>query len=57
MKFQLLIKTKMLKNTRIAFKLLDVVFIMIINVKMRTIVRILTFLSMVNYMLCMKKVL
>ena len=46
-KFQLLIKTKMLQNTKcckiqifLAFKLSDVVFIMLINVKMSTIVDI-----------------
>ena len=51
-KFQLLIKTKMLKiKTFLAFKLSDVLFIMLINVKMSTIVGILTFMSMINFML------
>ena len=47
-KFQLLIKNKMLKNTQIvlAIKLSDVVFILLINVKMPTIVGILTYMSM-----------
>ena len=52
MNFQLLIKTKLLKiklflvtNSQI------VVFIMLINVKMPTIVDILTFMSMINFML------
>ena len=46
-------KTKMLKNIKIflAFNLSDVVFIMLINVKMPTIVGILTFMSMMNFML------
>ena len=49
MKFQLLIKTKMFKNKLfLAFKLTDVVFIMSINVKIPTIVGILTFISMIN---------
>ena len=52
MKFQMLIKTNMLKNKYfLAFKLSDVVFIMLINVKMPTIVGILTFMSMINFML------
>ena len=37
--------------TFLAFKLSDVVFIMLINVKMPTIVGILTFMSMINFML------
>ena len=46
MEFQLLIKSNMLKNmTFLAFKLSDVVFIMLINVNMPTIVGILTFMS------------
>ena len=51
MKFQveLLIKTKMM--TFLAFKLSDVEFIMLINVKMPTIVGILTFMSRINSML------
>ena len=49
MKFQLLIKTKMLKiKDFLAFKLWNVVFIMLINVKMPTIVGILTFMSMIK---------
>ena len=34
----------------LAFKLSDVVFIMLINVKMPTIVGILTFMSLINFM-------
>ena len=45
-KFQLLIKTNMLKNKEVScFKSLSYVFIMLINVKMPTIVGILTFMS------------
>ena len=45
-KFQLLIKTKMLKNKDVlAFKPSDVLFIKLINVG------ILTFMSMINFML------
>ena len=53
MEFQLLTKTKMLKKikTFLAFKPLDVVFIMLINVKMPTIIGILTFMSMINFVL------
>ena len=52
MKFQLLIKLKCSKiNTLIASKLSEVLFIMLINVKMPTIVGILTFMSMINVML------
>ena len=52
MNFQLLIKTKMLKNkTFLAFKLADVLFIMLISVKMPSIVGILTFLSRINFVL------
>ena len=57
-KFQLLIKTKMLKNKDfcLAFKLSVVVFIVLINVKMPTIVGILTFISTIKFILsCMKK--
>ena len=50
MKFELLTKTKMLK-TFFAFKLSDVVFIMLINDKLPTIVGILTFMGMINFML------
>ena len=41
----------MKKKFNLAFKLSDVVFIMLINVKMPTIVGILTFMSMINFML------
>ena len=53
MKFQLLIKTKMLKNKRhfLLSNTYNVVFIMLINVKMPTIVGILTFISMIKFML------
>ena len=51
MESQLLIKIEMVKNRLLAFKLSDVVFIMLINVKMSTIVGILTFMSMTNFML------
>ena len=46
-------KTTVLKNRQfLAFKLSDVIFIMLINVKMPTIiVGILTFMSMINVML------
>ena len=45
-------KTKLLKiKNFLAFKLSDAVFIMLINVKMPTIVGILTFISMINFML------
>ena len=49
MKFQLLIKTKMLINF-FAFKLSDVVIIMLIYVKMPKIVDILTFMSLNQFM-------
>ena len=53
MKFQLLIKTKIPQNNdfSFAFSLSDVVFIMLINVKMPTIVDILLFMSMINFVL------
>ena len=44
MKFQLLMKSKMLKNE-------DVVFTLLITVKMTTMVGILTFLSKIKFML------
>ena len=47
MKFHLLLKTNFLKNEDFAFKPSDV-FIMLINVKMPTVVGILTFMSMIN---------
>ena len=51
MKFQLLIKAKMIKNQKknLAFKLSDAAFIMLINVKMPTIVGIFTFMDMINF--------
>ena len=52
MKFQLHIKTEILKNEDfLAFKPTGDVFITLINVKMSTIVDILTFLSITNFML------
>ena len=53
MKFQMFIKTKNAEKiqTFLAFNLTNVVFIMLINVKMPTIVGILTFMSMINFML------
>ena len=55
MKAQLLIKTKVLKNKDfLAFILSDVVFIMLINVKMPTIVVILTFMSMIQFVLSLQ---
>ena len=57
----MLIKSKMLKNKNfLAFRCSDVVFFMLINVKMPTIVGILTFMSRINLCsveLSMKKVL
>ena len=51
-KFQLLIKTKIPINEEVScFSLSDVVFILLINVKMPTIVGILTFMSMINFVL------
>ena len=53
MKFQLLIKTKMLKNILfLPLKLSDVVVILLINVKMSKIVGILTFISRIDFMNC-----
>ena len=51
-KFQLLIKTKIptIKEV-LALSLADVVFIMLINVEMPTIVGILIFLSRINFLL------
>ena len=53
MKFQLLIKTKILTNKDVScfICLSDIVFIMLINVKMPTVVGILTFMSWINFML------
>ena len=52
-KFQLLIKIKIPTNKKknLALSLSDVVFIMLINVKMPTIVGILTFMSRINFVL------
>ena len=51
-KFQLLIKLKYRQMKKfLASILLDIVFIMLVNVKMLTIVGILTFMSMINFML------
>ena len=51
-KFQLIIKARMPKiKAFLASKLSDVVFIMLINVKMPTVVGILTFISMINQLL------
>ena len=51
-KFQLLIKTKIPTNKEVScLSLSDVVFIMLINVKMPTIVGILTFMSRINFVL------
>ena len=50
-KFQLLIKTKITTNDEVSLSLLDVVFIMLVNVKMPTIVGILTFMSRINVVL------
>ena len=51
-KFQLLIKTNMLENKDfIASKFSDGVFIMLISLKMPTIVGILTFMSLINFIL------
>ena len=51
-KFQLLIKAKILTNKKfLASSLSDVVFIMLINFKMPTIVGILTFMSRINFVL------
>ena len=51
-KFQLHIKTKIRKIKKfLALSLSDVVFIILINVKMPTIVGILTFMSRINFVL------
>ena len=51
MKFQLLIKTKMLTTDEVSCfeSLSDVVVIMLINVKIPTVVGILTFMSRINF--------
>ena len=52
MNFYLLIKTKMLKNEDfLAFKLSGAIFIMLITVKMPAIIGILTFISLINFIL------
>ena len=52
MKFQLLIKSKIMKNNIFScLKHSGDVFIVLINVKMATIVAILTFMSRINFML------
>ena len=52
MNFKLLIKTDIPRNEEASFlSFSGVVFIMLINVKMPTIVGILTFMSRINYML------
>ena len=52
MKFQLFIKGKLLKNKDfLALKLSDAVFIMLINVKIPTIVGVLTFMNRINFLL------
>ena len=50
-KFQLLLKTKIPTKTFLALNLSNVVFIMLINVKMPTIVGIITFMSRINSVL------
>ena len=50
-KFQLLIKTKILTKKFLALSLSGVVFIKLINVKMPTVVGILTFMSRINFVL------
>ena len=47
---ELLTKTKMLKDV-LALKLPDILFILLINVEMSTIVGILTFMSRINFVL------
>ena len=51
--FQMLLKTKVLKNKDFFLDLIlsDVVFILVIYVKMPTVVGILTFMSNINFML------
>ena len=52
MKFQLLIKTKILTNKEVScLSLSGIVLIMLINVKMPTIVGILSFMSRINFLL------
>ena len=50
MEFEMLTKSKMLKiKAFLPFRCSDVVFIMLINIKMPTIIGILTFMSMINF--------
>ena len=51
MKIQLRTKTKISTNKEVSCFRSDFVFIMLINVKMPTIVGILTFMSRINFML------
>ena len=51
MKLQPLIKTKMMKNKELVFKLSDVTFIILINVRIPSIFGIVTFMSMINIIL------
>ena len=51
MKFQMLINSKILIKKFLALSLSDVGFIMLMNVKMPTIVGILTLMSRINFML------
>ena len=52
MEYQLFIKIKMLKNKDfLAVKLSDAAFILLINVKMATIIGVLTFMSRIKVML------
>ena len=50
-KFQLLIKTKIPTNEEVSLSYSDVIFIMLINVKMPTTVGISTFMSRINFLL------
>ena len=50
-KFRLLIKTKIPTNEELSLSLSDVIFIILLNVKMPTFVGILTFMSMINFIL------
>ena len=48
-KFQLLIKTKIPSHEQVYLSFSDVVFIMLIKVKMPTMIGILTFMSRINF--------
>ena len=50
MKFQFLIKCNMVIKIFLAFKLSDVVNLLLINIEMPTMVGILKFMSMINFM-------